>query len=310
MSHRRQKSFRKRPIDVHKPLPLFRTEELEFEDESGVVMRVSAVDGGDGAATEAHAKKKLIIDIPTPVCDAVEDYSAIVSPTFKLPSSYIRTQAGLVPEEGPLEYDADVADELWLKSHPKLGVAGSGGGEPLLSLDGLERAIDAMEKASGTKGSELTQVEATNVLSARLPEWSRLGSKLVAEVHAYWLQKRTRLSKPLLRRFWPATSSNDTNPHLVFRPREKERYKLRKHRKNDMESFEKLQQLRRDCDRARQLLDVVRQREIVKKQQLLLQEEVFKQAVYDLTDSSGRRRKSKYSRGDQAARACAAAASW
>ncbi|CAN0454578.1 unnamed protein product, partial [Hapterophycus canaliculatus] len=29
----------------------------------------------------------------------------------------------------------------------------------------------------------------------------------------------------------------------VFRPREKERYKLRKHRKNDLDSFRKLQQV-------------------------------------------------------------------
>ncbi|KAH8057222.1 hypothetical protein JL722_6870 [Aureococcus anophagefferens] len=45
--------------------------------------------------------------------------------------------------------------------------------------------------------------------------------------------RRSKLGKPLLRRFWPKTAPTDTNPHCVFRPREKERYKLRKHRKND-----------------------------------------------------------------------------
>ncbi|CAM9837433.1 unnamed protein product, partial [Sphacelaria rigidula] len=35
----------------------------------------------------------------------------------------------------------------------------------------------------------------------------------------------------------------------VFRPREKERYKLRKHRKNDLDSFRKLQQVKKDFEK-------------------------------------------------------------
>ena len=45
-----------------------------------------------------------------------------------------------------------------------------------------------------------------------------------------------KLNKPLIRRFWPAVPVDDPNPHHVFRPREKERYKLRgRARKNDMD---------------------------------------------------------------------------
>ncbi|CAN0595283.1 unnamed protein product, partial [Ectocarpus sp. 12 AP-2014] len=40
----------------------------------------------------------------------------------------------------------------------------------------------------------------------------------------------------------------------VFRPREKERYKLRKHRKNDLDSFRKLQQVKKDFEKVRVLL--------------------------------------------------------
>ena len=75
--------------------------------------------------------------------------------------------------------------------------------------------------------------------------------------HQYWLAKRSKLGKPLLRRFWPKTAPTDTNPHCVFRPREKERYKLRKHRKNDVDAFRKLQQLRRDFEAARELCNLV-----------------------------------------------------
>lgn len=38
----------------------------------------------------------------------------------------------------------------------------------------------------------------------------------------------------------------------MFRPREKERYKLRKHRKNDLDSFRKLQQVKKDFEKVSQ----------------------------------------------------------
>jgi hypothetical protein len=46
------------------------------------------------------------------------------------------------------------------------------------------------------------------------------------DVYSYWKHKRQKINKPLLRRYWPVTSANDTDPHKVFRPREKERYKV------------------------------------------------------------------------------------
>jgi hypothetical protein len=105
-----------------------------------------------------------------------------------------------------------------------------------------------------------------------------LTNPLVAEdVYRYWMQKRTRLRKPLLRRFWPVTASNDTNPHMVFRPREKERYKLRKHRRNDMEALLKMRQLRDELQHARKLVGDVRQREKLKRELLLVGEDVFEQ---------------------------------
>ena len=103
------------------------------------------------------------------------------------------------------------------------------------------------------------------------------------EVYQYWLKKRSRSTKSMIRRFHPQAPLHDTNPHLgdnemvdcrcghemvdcvrqimicfiifvsylshnlrshvVFRPREKEKYRLRKHRRNDTESkrrFEKM----------------------------------------------------------------------
>ena len=142
----------------------------------------------------------------------------------------------------------------------------------------LEAVIDTLEVLTGPwPGIVAKGQQAADALKSNEPTWrGGVGSKLVLKepqlaavlgpvIHAYWLQKRQKLGKPLLRRFWPATSPTDSNPHCVFRPREKERYKLRKHRKNDVDAFRKLQQLRRDFETARDLCALARRRETVRR---------------------------------------------
>ena len=50
---------------------------------------------------------------------------------------------------------------------------------------------------------------------------------MLTDVHKMWKSKRSKLGKPLLKQFWSQTSVQDTNPHHVFRPREKEKYAFR-----------------------------------------------------------------------------------
>ncbi|CAN0358112.1 unnamed protein product, partial [Ectocarpus sp. 13 AM-2016] len=70
----------------------------------------------------------------------------------------------------------------------------------------------------------------------------------------------------------------------VFRPREKERYKLRKHRKNDLDSFRKLQQVKKDFEKVRVITRMIQKREMMKREQLMVQQEIFLQQHWDLTD--------------------------
>ena len=112
----------------------------------------------------------------------------------------------------------------------------------MLDEDKLERMLDILEKATGlnpvisqagdfwivpTAVSVFThcgwlQEQAENILTTRLGMQPTSASReIVADVYQYWIEKRGQYQKPLLRRFWPVTSIDDTNPHLVFRPREK-----------------------------------------------------------------------------------------
>ncbi len=116
---------------------------------------------------------------------------------------------------------------------------------------------------------------------------SSVTTKITSYVYHYWIQKRNKWCKPICRRYWQQTANTDTNPHHVFRPRDKERYKLRRQaRKNDLESFRKMQQLRKEFGRARNLLQLVLERESLKEAELECQKEIFLQAIYDLTNTT------------------------
>ncbi|KAF5952081.1 hypothetical protein HYC85_010025 [Camellia sinensis] len=71
---------------------------------------------------------------------------------------------------------------------------------------------------------------------------------------------REQWQKPILRRLQPPPPVNDTNPYNVFRPREKaHRLHTRRmqRRENNVQSFEKLRQVRRNLDQAKTLVEAL-----------------------------------------------------
>ena len=239
-------------------------------------------------AVVAQAKAK---EIPVPQIDTSAEYETMVDASYQLPKNYIRTKKPtIVPgaEVDVLEYNLEMEDEEWLQGHKVLGPKGELAGA--LDVDRMEKMIDELEKATNILEA-LPLPDAESVLEARLG-MQPIGSNktVIAEVYSYWCAKRARLKKPLLRRFWPVTSINDNNPHAVFRPREKERYKLRKHRKNDGEAYRRLQLLRRDFGQVQKLLMLVKRREQMKLAALKLQEEQYLQTIAEMC---GQQRKPK-----------------
>jgi hypothetical protein len=124
----------------------------------------------------------------------------------------------------------------------------------ILTISMLEIMLDIMEKATAFEAI-ITLDQAELLILKKLPQFyhmypvrAKAGIVTIRHVindsYQYWISKRSKLKRPLLRRFWPVTSTEDSNPHLVFRPREKEKYKLRKKRQNDMDAYRKLQQLK------------------------------------------------------------------
>ena len=61
------------------------------------------------------------------------------------------------------------------------------------------------------------QINASKVVLEEL-RWSEPAcARLLPLVYAHWLSKRTRIGKPLCRKYWPQVTSSETDPHQVFR---------------------------------------------------------------------------------------------
>jgi len=98
-------------------------------------------------------------------------------------------------------------------------------------------------------------------LDIKDPKFAPKLEEQVRVLYSWWYNKRQTLNKPLLRIFWPQTQVSDQNPELVFRARERERYKLRKKKNNDVDQYLRLLQQQKDLDCAIILGELVKSRE-------------------------------------------------
>jgi enhancer of polycomb-like protein len=295
------------------------SDSLTYDDSDGNSKSVSVQQLGDAIATATPlVLPKTKLDIPVPRINNVESYERDVPATYQKPISYVRCHRPSRAElKAMVEYVADREDQEWLTNNTKFGgaVVWDEGldtlqqRKPQLPLALLERILDLFEKETGfdaimtSNQAEAMVFKNIPLIYQIFPNKPRNGvvttKTVLLEVYNYWLHKRSKLKRPLLRRFWPVTSSDDTNPHLVFRPREKEKYKLRKKRQNDMDAYRKMKQLRNDSDNLRAVLELVRRREELARAHIKTQMELFEQRMYDIVDTTGLPRELKHVDKDQ-----------
>jgi enhancer of polycomb-like protein len=160
----------------------------------------------------------------------------------------------------------------------------------------LERSLDMLEKLTGF-GYPVSVAKFCSVFvnhfnsnangAYQLHDSDSSVKSMTTEVHNYWIGLRNKINMPLLRRFCGVVSANDTNPHSVFRAREKEKYKLRRSRKNDVEGFRKMMVLRMDFRRIRQLVKLCVKREEIALMKSMVEGDLFRQRLSDFVDTSG-----------------------
>ncbi len=204
----------------------------------------------------------------------------------------------------PVEYDLSLEDMNWLRAHHKYGE----NGDPRFRISEtlFERMLYLLELHCGKEDRIITVKEAENIFVERLKLYRPSAaerkhisphnmhtSNAVSIVYKYWMDRRNKLQKPLLRRFWAPTSIENQNPHMVFRPREKERYRLRKNRRNDADALIKSQHMLDNLEKAKRILTYVRKRELVKRHLLTIRREAFLQKLSVIIDPPENRRPSK-----------------
>ncbi|KAL5554758.1 hypothetical protein UlMin_042159 [Ulmus minor] len=278
-------SIRPRPLDIHKKLPILKSFK-DFEDDdaptssstrNSQLLRLAAAEttsvASENDVHQAPTPKKLASEIPTPQFVVVDTYERDYSRTFNQPSSYLRARGARAELGEFVEYDLDNEDEDWLQEFNR--------DRKLLAPDKFESIIfklevmdhKARERAgviTPTLGSPipvLLQLDAAfEALQAHL---QTIRHAVIQSVYNYWKDKREQWQKPILRRLQPPPPVNDTNPYNVFRPREKaHRLHTRRmqRRENNVQSFEKLRQVRRNLDQAKTLLEALIKREEKKRE--------------------------------------------
>lgn len=233
--------------------------------------------GGSSGGSASGAAASSILVPPVEVCPL--NVPRLVP--FQRPDHYIRFPvhkefvSGIRLEDGTVvHYNMVKADEEFLQGlseHLRAGVSESD----------FIKMIDFMEKSTG-RGSEISFDEALQL--CRDKGLSSVRSQQALLIYRYWRMRRHKLGKPLLRQFWPITSPHDSSPYACFRPRVKEKMTLRRPRRNNKETLEKLEKLLDDFRKVEKSFRKLRQRD---EKKLLLAELdtcIFDQRRHEVTD--------------------------
>lgn len=266
-------SFRPRPLDIHKKLPIVKSiKDLEDDESAGTrasqLVRITLEN--DNEVVHTTAVRKVATEIPTPQFVVVESYERDYSATFVQPPSYLRGRVRAENSEF-VEYDLDDEDDDWLQefNNEKKILSPERFENILYKLEILdhkarERAVGLGANIGPTMPVLLQFEAAVEALQSQITRHA-----VLMAIYNYWKAKRDKWQKPILRRLQPPPPVNDTNPYNVFRPREKaHRLHTRRmqRRENSVQSFEKLRQVRRNFDQAKTILKAMTKREEKKRE--------------------------------------------
>jgi len=223
------------------------------------------------------------LSIPTPdvVLSGAIQYDRLYPARFSQPATYIRFSSTVEDSTG-CPYCMNSTDEAFLSE--------MNAGKPKVSQcseDDFEVIMNFFEETSTAK-QPFAAVD-----NPPVPEYEEMeeafddtinasARRFASEVYEYWQRRRTekgnrslqaRLKTPRA----DAQDADDTDPYICFHRREVRQ--VRKTRGRDAQAAEKLKKLRKELEDARQLVALVKQREVGRSRDLTLARQIFEQRV-------------------------------
>ncbi|KAF9884355.1 Enhancer of polycomb-like protein 1 [Aspergillus nanangensis] len=231
------------------------------------------------AAISATAQGKVNeANIPTPetVLSNLR-YDKLYPPTFSQPATYIRFSS-TVEDCCGCPYNMTEEDDVFLKiMNQKRGASSR------CTEDQFEEVMNFFEETAQAK-QPFAAVDSPPVLSFSEFEDSMDGAveeyvkEFAKDVYEHWKSQRMNTGNRSLQtslKFETGQDTDDSDPYVCFRRREVRQ--IRKTRGRDAQSADKLRRLRKELEDARQLVALVRQRELARKEMLAMERQVFLQ---------------------------------
>ncbi|KAI4165789.1 MAG: hypothetical protein LQ342_000732 [Letrouitia transgressa] len=284
--------FRQRKLTTKQPLQILSEDKIEAVDEDGqrnVPKVETGVEKGEEiehhlqaalSASQAAAVGGKVAQIYIPTPDTIHSsiqYGRLYPLPFPQPATYIRFSS-TVEDCCGCPYDMDDDDETFLKSFNSTRDVAS-----QCSEDQFEEVMDFFEQTAQVK-QPYASVDSPPVLtyedmeSAFEETLNDFAKHFAKEIYGHWKTRRVMTSnKPLIAglKFETGAETDDSDPYVCFRRRESRQ--VRKTRGRDAHSAEKLKKLRKELEESRQIMALIRQREITKREQLNIEKQLFEQ---------------------------------
>ncbi|KAF9583961.1 Enhancer of polycomb-like protein 1 [Lunasporangiospora selenospora] len=285
--------FRNRKINNKQLLRVYRASEIPDLDESLSLQRsIPQTETGVDKEEESEHHLQAAISasnlstttgevtalyIPTPDASRkIENYRQFYTKTFTEPSTLIRFSSTVEDCIG-CPYNMDHDDEKWL-----VDFNAKRSSTEKLDEDHFELIMWQFEKITNERVPYLQldsgQIPALEDLRATFIGAQLSGVKAFAgDVYPWWQDRRIKrggkIITPQLK--FEEVVRNESDPYVCFRRRESK--PVRKTRRTDQQSIEKLRKLRMEMESARSLLEMVSRREKVRKESLVLEHMIFDQ---------------------------------
>ncbi|GIK06448.1 enhancer of polycomb-like protein 1 [Aspergillus viridinutans] len=243
---------------------------VEKAEESEFHLQAAISATAQGKVNEAH--------IPTPetVLSNLR-YDELYPPIFSQPATYIRFSS-TVEDCCGCPYNMTEEDDVFLKILNEKR-------EPSnrITEDQFEEVMYFFEETAQTK-QPFAAVDSPPVLSFADMQDSTDATveesvkRFAKDIYEHWKLRRIATGNhPLLPslKFETGQDTDDTDPYVCFRRREVRQ--IRKTRGRDAQSADKLRRLRKELEDARQLVALVRQRELARKEMLSMERQIFLQ---------------------------------